>query len=546
MQENTGFVSLISCILLANNMKKLLFTCLFVIILGGFAEAQQKACPKLRIIEPAFAVKPGERLIFEVNSTETPDLKKSTFNWTVNQGKIVEGQGTRKIAVDTNGLRETTVTATLRVSACRHPVTGTGVVMDILPLRTDEFGRISVLELFHRVDQIFIEAQNDPASNGLIVNFGPLDEVENREKLIAYHVSIRGYDASRYSFARGEKEARIRTQIWFVPKDVDQETLCDDCKFIDAKEIKFDKTNLAKKIKAAICPSSVAILEPAVAVAPGENLTFTAEVKGDGDYSDIGYKWLVSNGEIVEGQGTSTILVALHTSERSITTRVEITGLLDECRYIKNALGSLIVSHSRRSAEQDIQVCPRIEVLEPETPVWPGEDIKFSAMLQNVNQYKNLEYIWAIDKGTIITDPGAQTIEVSTSGVNPDTVLTASLIVKGLPEKCSNTAKGAALVIRGGDPLVLDEFGKMHHRDVKARIDVLLEELKKDSTKLQGLIINYGKKSAKRRRVKLIKRHIKKKKLEHLKIVFLDRGVEKTIRTRLWIVPAGADTSVID
>jgi hypothetical protein len=70
----------------------------------------------------------------------------------------------------------------------------------------------------------------------------------------------------------------------------------------------------------------------------GESMTFTANVKGSFDYK-IEYKWTVSGGNIVEGQGTKELSVT-QTREmagEAVTVTVEISGLPKECPNVTSA-----------------------------------------------------------------------------------------------------------------------------------------------------------------------------------------------------------------
>jgi hypothetical protein len=63
-----------------------------------------------------------------------------------------------------------------------------------------------------------------------------------------------------------------------------------------------------------------------------EPLTFTVSVSDEAKYPNIEYLWAVSQGEIIEGQGTKTIKVKRTGSNgENITATVEVNGLPDNC-----------------------------------------------------------------------------------------------------------------------------------------------------------------------------------------------------------------------
>lgn len=77
-------------------------------------------------------------------------------------------------------------------------------------------------------------------------------------------------------------------------------------------------------------------------VNPGESLFFTANVSG-GTCSNVSFRWNVSNGSIVSGQGTASIAVSAEPGE-SVTATVEISGscLCAECPRSASETGSVL------------------------------------------------------------------------------------------------------------------------------------------------------------------------------------------------------------
>lgn len=78
------------------------------------------------------------------------------------------------------------------------------------------------------------------------------------------------------------------------------------------------------------CPS-LSVDGPAGITAPGQTMTFTANVSG-GTQSNVTYNWSVSAGEIVSGQGTSSITVATtrEMANGNVTATVGLGGLCAE------------------------------------------------------------------------------------------------------------------------------------------------------------------------------------------------------------------------
>jgi hypothetical protein len=85
------------------------------------------------------------------------------------------------------------------------------------------------------------------------------------------------------------------------------------------------------------CPN-ISVTGPAGIPRPGELIPFTVTVKPT--ESKLSYKWTVSTGVIVDGQGTPTIRVRRGPDEPYPTATVEIGGLADDCVKTASETGS--------------------------------------------------------------------------------------------------------------------------------------------------------------------------------------------------------------
>ena len=83
------------------------------------------------------------------------------------------------------------------------------------------------------------------------------------------------------------------------------------------------------------------------------------------------------------------------------------------------------------------------------------------------------------------------------------------------------------------------EFGPMSQAGVKKKMDSFLIELAKDPAS-QGYILTYGTPKAIAARRRQIANSITFLRQDPLRITFVEGGFEKTLRTVMWIVPAGA------
>ncbi len=184
-------------------------------------------CGELSVTGPASSVRSGETMTFTASLTNADNV---TFNWVVDKGEIISGQGTSSIRVSTEGLDDETVRATVNTTAdceaCTKSESETGIVVgQAPPVLIDEFGNIKDNDVRARIDAFFIELQNNPGAQGYIINYGSSRQISGRERLIKNHMNLRGYDSSRIVFVNGGVESQIRTRLWLVPAGADASTI---------------------------------------------------------------------------------------------------------------------------------------------------------------------------------------------------------------------------------------------------------------------------------------------------------------------------------
>jgi hypothetical protein len=108
---------------------------------------------------------------------------------------------------------------------------------------------------------------------------------------------------------------------------------------------------------------------PDVAVSGGAVLdsrspmTFTATVKNY-DLSQLSFMWTISNGTILEGQETKTIVVDISklSNSTNITATVEIKGLPGDCKNTASETGSVIIDYIRARLIDEFGNIPYEEV----------------------------------------------------------------------------------------------------------------------------------------------------------------------------------------
>lgn len=88
--------------------------CLTLPALGQDAAPVENPCPSLSVTSPALVAK-GDKLTVTVSVSDGDPQVTPTYNWTVSDGFIEEGQGTSTITVNTDETTGTTITATVDV-----------------------------------------------------------------------------------------------------------------------------------------------------------------------------------------------------------------------------------------------------------------------------------------------------------------------------------------------------------------------------------------------------------------------------------------------
>jgi hypothetical protein len=185
-------------------------------------------CAEVSVTGPTGLVRPGETMTFTAN-VSGGDV--ATYNWSVDNGEIISGQGTNTITVETTAGQTGNVTATLNTTStgdcpdCARTATAIGSFeTPITFVEVDTFGPLSADEVRARLDGFFAELQNNPNDQGVIINYGSARDIARRETLIRNHIRLRRFDASRIRLERGGEEPTIRTRLIRVPPGAEQPT----------------------------------------------------------------------------------------------------------------------------------------------------------------------------------------------------------------------------------------------------------------------------------------------------------------------------------
>jgi hypothetical protein len=147
------------------------------------------------------------------------------YNWKVSPGKILSGQGTQTITVDTSGLAGQPISATVEVAGynleCRASCQSS-VPAPPNPTKFDEIGEIQRDDEKARLDVFAIELQNSPGAQGYVIAYGGRNKRygtgrQRGDRAKDYLTRTRGIDASRVVVVDGGQRETGTMELWIVP-----------------------------------------------------------------------------------------------------------------------------------------------------------------------------------------------------------------------------------------------------------------------------------------------------------------------------------------
>jgi hypothetical protein len=148
------------------------------------------------------------------------------YNWTVSAGRIIEGQGTPAIKVDTAGLAGQSIQAALSLGGYTLDCSASCSVQFPVPLacrKFDEFAELSRNDEKARLDNFFIDLQNDPTSTAHVIVYpgqrGKPGAVQTQTAhIIDYLVNSRGFDGRRIVTTVGPQRSEMIVELWTCPQ----------------------------------------------------------------------------------------------------------------------------------------------------------------------------------------------------------------------------------------------------------------------------------------------------------------------------------------
>lgn len=211
-------------------MKRIIFVTILGLVfsVSAFAQNALSNCAKIEV-SGGGVIQPGEPMIFTANVTGLTKNSTLEYEWKVSSGTISSGQGTPSIAVDTIGLSDINITAEVKIKGlhfyCTNTVSSSGVVRKKIPIiDPDEFGRLPDNEIKARIQNLYVELDNNLTAQGCIINYGTDKEIANRERQIQKAIKSLKLDVNRLTMVRGGANpngAGVWTKVWIVPPGAD-------------------------------------------------------------------------------------------------------------------------------------------------------------------------------------------------------------------------------------------------------------------------------------------------------------------------------------
>ena len=183
-----------------------------------------RVCPNVSVSCPD-AASEGQPATFTATISGGSGGVRPTYNWTVSAGRIISGQGTSSITVDTARLAGQTIRADLELGGygMRCPAScGTSIPVVNKPRKFDEYYDIARNDEKARLDNYAIQLQGEPGSHGYIFVYpsskARANMAEARARRISdYLVNSRGIDASRFTVTIAAGREDWLFELWIVP-----------------------------------------------------------------------------------------------------------------------------------------------------------------------------------------------------------------------------------------------------------------------------------------------------------------------------------------
>lgn len=218
-------------------MRIIIYSFLFLTAFTGVVAGQSVAvCPKVEIIGPSKLTNAGDKMTF-IAVVKGIDSGESDLIWEIQGGKIINGQGTDAIQVETDeesDIQTVQARVTLRNISigCNITAIETATVIPALPTCSlDDFGELEENLMRSRFDQFFIELKNNPTNKGLLIFYLEQNAslTNDRVKIFLDQIRLREMDKEIFIVAITQSD-RNNTTLFRIPPEA-KLPKCDSCIF---------------------------------------------------------------------------------------------------------------------------------------------------------------------------------------------------------------------------------------------------------------------------------------------------------------------------
>jgi hypothetical protein len=192
----------------------------------ALSQVPEQQCPSVNMTCPTLTFDAPVVISAEVSGAGLQAAL--SYNWSISSGRIIRGQGTNSITVDTSALAGQSLTATVDVggiagcpitASCSLPITDAPPVD---PPVFDRYSELTFREEKQRLDNFASQLQVSPDTKAYIVVYAgrrsSAEEVMRRVKRARkYLIAEHGIAAERIVFASGGQSEHLTFQLYILP-----------------------------------------------------------------------------------------------------------------------------------------------------------------------------------------------------------------------------------------------------------------------------------------------------------------------------------------
>lgn len=467
-----------------------------VVIVGPSDELEEyeplpdttSACLSVVIEGPSEEWQEGEPLTLTARVKEANSGLR--YNWKLSAGRVISGQGTNTITLDTSRLGGQVVQVSLEVfnpqTLCAVSISHQVKVFQSLELEhSDPPGGES---LFSGLNDLAFEIRKAPKNKGYIIAYGGATGCDGEAVFVLreakkYLVDVEGVKAESIVAINGGYDIDTRVELFIVPPSAippepDPSFQADevstrrcstkelstflyqdqDVRQLDApypkcpnvsERVDYDLTLYADASHLNICPYN--LNDPQT-----QDAQINLHTKALGVYGNkLTYQYWTNGGQVIsDGANARWDLSAVRLQPGYYTAVVAAT---DECGCTTITSTSVLLTNYCTPCLSVFHVCP-------ETPEQSRISMRFKVEVPEWALEGQPTYQWRVSNGTIIQGQETSSITVDTSKLSEGTEVTATVEVGGLYQYCLANEVATAIVGQGCQPgpRKIDEYGNIN------------------------------------------------------------------------------------